>query len=107
MALGAYPAVTLAEARELVLAGQTLLASDIDPMAQRKAKAEAKRQAVTASQREVENSFSRSPGNGGRGGRKAKLHVMPRQSCGDWKRTSSQHSARSTSRPLQPPTCAK
>jgi integrase len=59
MALGEYPVRGLGEARELLLTGRKLLASGVDPMAQRKAKAEAKRQQSLASQREVEDSFER------------------------------------------------
>jgi len=59
MALGEYPVRGLGEARELLLAGRKLLASGIDPMAQRKAKVEAKQRQAAASQREVENSFER------------------------------------------------
>jgi integrase len=57
MALGEYPLVGLGVARELQLAGRKLLASGIDPMAERKAKGEAKRKEASASQREAENSF--------------------------------------------------
>jgi Arm DNA-binding domain len=59
MALGEYPLVSLAQVRELLLAARKTLASGIDPMVQRKAKAEAKREAVAVAQREVENSFEK------------------------------------------------
>jgi integrase len=50
MALGSYPVVTLARARELHLAARQLLASGKDPMAQRKAQ-------KTAAKISAENSF--------------------------------------------------
>jgi Arm DNA-binding domain len=42
MALGEYPIMSLARARELHFAGRKTLAAGIDPMAERKAKFEAK-----------------------------------------------------------------
>jgi len=42
MALGEYPIVSLAHARELHFAGRRTLATGIDPMAERKAKFETK-----------------------------------------------------------------
>ncbi len=52
MALGEYPFVNLEQARELNFAVRKTLAAGIDPMAERKAEAEAK-------QREAENSFEK------------------------------------------------
>jgi integrase len=57
MALGEYPLLNLGEAREIHFAARKLRASGIDPMEQRKAKAEAQQKAAAASQREVEDSF--------------------------------------------------
>jgi hypothetical protein len=51
MALGKYPAVTLAQARERHAAGRKLLAIGVDPMAERKAER-------TADQVSSENSFA-------------------------------------------------
>ena len=50
MTLGAYPYVSLADAREKYSGARTLLAKDIDPMAQRKA-------AKTAKKAKAQNSF--------------------------------------------------
>jgi Arm DNA-binding domain len=52
MALGEYPLVNVEQARELHFAVRKTLAAGIDPMAERKAEAEAK-------QREAENSFKK------------------------------------------------
>jgi hypothetical protein len=52
MALGEYPLVNVEQARELHFAVRKTLAAGIDPMAERKAEAEAK-------QREAENSFEK------------------------------------------------
>ena len=57
MALGEYPVVSLAEARDRHLAARKLLGSDVDPMAVRKAEAEAKQREAEAQERESENSF--------------------------------------------------
>jgi hypothetical protein len=57
MALGEYPVVSLAEARDRHLAARKLLGSDVDPMAMRKAEAEAKQREAEAQERETENSF--------------------------------------------------
>jgi integrase len=57
MALGEYPVVSLAEARDRHLAARKLLGSDVDPMAVRKAEAEAKQREAEAQERETENSF--------------------------------------------------
>jgi hypothetical protein len=53
MALGRYPIVGLARARELHLAGRKTLAAGIDPMAERKVK----QSEAEARQREIGNSF--------------------------------------------------
>lgn len=57
MALGEYPLVSLAVARERHLAARKLLAAGIDPMAERKAEAEAKQKETEAREREADNSF--------------------------------------------------
>jgi integrase len=59
MALGQYPIVSLAEARERHFAARKILAAGTDPMAERKAVAEAKRRESEARQREIENSFEK------------------------------------------------
>ena len=59
MALGEYPVVSLAQARDLHLAARKILASGIDPMAKRKAEAEAKQREVEAQERVAENSFEK------------------------------------------------
>jgi integrase len=59
MALGEYPLLTLAQAREYHLAARRTLARGIDPMAERKAEAEAKQQEAKALLREAENSFEK------------------------------------------------
>jgi len=59
MALGEYPMVSLAEARERHFAARKILAAGIDPMAERKAIAEAKQREAEARQREMENSFEK------------------------------------------------
>jgi len=56
-ALGEYPLVTLNQARELHFAVRKTLAAGIDPMAERKAEADAKQRRAEAQQREAENSF--------------------------------------------------
>jgi hypothetical protein len=57
MALGEYPLVTLHEARERHFIARKTLAAGIDPMAERKAEADAKQRQAAARQREAENSF--------------------------------------------------
>lgn len=57
MALGEYPVVSLAEARERYFAARKILVIGIDPMAKRKAEAETRQREATARQRETENSF--------------------------------------------------
>jgi Arm DNA-binding domain len=57
--LGEYPVVTLAQARDHHLTARKILASGIDPMAERKAEAGAKRREVEALEREAENSFEK------------------------------------------------
>lgn len=66
MALGEYPTVSLAQARERHLAARKMLALGIDPMAERRAEAEAKQKELEARktvaearQREAENSFEK------------------------------------------------
>jgi hypothetical protein len=57
MALGEYPLVTLAEARERTFNARKTLADGIDPMAAKKAVKEAVRAVAEAEQRDAENSF--------------------------------------------------
>jgi integrase len=57
MALGEYPVVGLAHARERHLAARKVLADGVDPMAERKAEAEAKQREIETLQREAENSL--------------------------------------------------
>jgi integrase len=59
MALGEYPVVSLAAARDHHLSARKILASGIDPMAQRKVEAEAKQREAEAQEREAENSFEK------------------------------------------------
>jgi hypothetical protein len=59
MSFGEYQFVTLQDARELQYAKRKTLAAGVDPMAKRKAEAEAKQTAVQAEQREAENSFEK------------------------------------------------
>lgn len=59
MALGEYPVVGLAQARELHLATRRTLIAGLDPMAERKSKAEAKQREADMRQREAEKSFER------------------------------------------------
>ena len=57
MALGEYPLVGVPAARERHLAARKVLASGIDPMAERKAEIETRQREAEARQRESENSF--------------------------------------------------
>ena len=57
MALGEYPVVSLAEARERHFAARKKLALGIDPMSERKAEAETKQREVEEREREAEKSF--------------------------------------------------
>ncbi len=59
MALGEYPLLTLAQAREHHLTARRTLALGVDPMAERKAEAEAKQREAQARQAESERSFER------------------------------------------------
>ena len=59
MALGEYPLLSLNDARELHFLARKTLAGGADPMAQRKAEAEAKQRQLTARQREAETSFEK------------------------------------------------
>jgi hypothetical protein len=56
MALGEYPVVNLAEARERHFAARKKVAADMDPMAERKAEAESRQRESGARQREAEKS---------------------------------------------------
>lgn len=57
MALGEYPLVPLSRARELHFAARKKLADGVDPMAERRAHAEAKQKEAETLQREAENSL--------------------------------------------------
>ena len=57
MALGDYPAVSLAQARERYFAARKKLVVGIDPMAERKAEVERRQREAKTRQREAENSF--------------------------------------------------
>ena len=59
MAFGEYPLVSLKDARELHFAARKMLASGVDPMAERKAEAESKQKEVETRQREAESSFEK------------------------------------------------
>lgn len=59
MAFGEYPVVSLKEARDLRFEARKTLAAGTDPMAERKAEAEAKQKETEARQREAENSFEK------------------------------------------------
>ncbi|MGB6194509.1 MAG: Arm DNA-binding domain-containing protein [Terracidiphilus sp.] len=54
MALGEYPLVTLAEAREQLVAVRKMQAAGVDPMAERKAESDAKQKLADAHKREAE-----------------------------------------------------
>lgn len=59
MAFGEYPVVSLKEVRDLHFEARKTLAAGSDPMAERKAEAEAKQKETEARQREAENSFEK------------------------------------------------
>lgn len=59
MALGEYPIVTLAEAREDHVAARKKVAAGIDPIAERKAEAESRKREIEEREREAENSFEK------------------------------------------------
>jgi integrase len=59
MALGEYPLVSLSGARDLHFAARKTLTAGVDPMAERKAEAEAKQRRTETQQREARNSFER------------------------------------------------
>jgi integrase len=59
MALGEYPIVTLAEARDGHVAGRKKLAAGIDPVLERKAEAENRKRETQEREREAENSFEK------------------------------------------------
>ena len=63
MALGEYPVVGLGRAREMHLAARKMLAAGMDPMAERKAEANAKQKEFEARQREAEHSFENIAGD--------------------------------------------
>jgi integrase len=59
MALGEYPIVNLAEARERHFAARKKVAAGIDPIAERKAETENRKREAEARQREAEKSFEK------------------------------------------------
>ncbi len=59
MTFGEYPMVTPKEARELHFVAKKLLATGVNPMAERKAESEARQQEAKAIQREIESSFEK------------------------------------------------
>lgn len=59
MALGEYPLVGLAQARELHFAARKTLAGGIDPMAERKAEIAAKQREAEFQRSQAEDSFER------------------------------------------------
>jgi hypothetical protein len=59
MTFGEYPLVGPKDARELHFAAKKLLATGINPMAERKAEAETKQQEAKALQREADSSFEK------------------------------------------------
>ena len=59
MSFGEYPHVGPKDARELHFAAKKLLATGVNPMAERKAGAEAKQQEAKAIQREADSSFEK------------------------------------------------
>ena len=59
MTFGEYPVVAPKDARELHFNAKKLLATGINPMAERKSEAEAKQQEAKALQREVDSSFEK------------------------------------------------
>jgi integrase len=59
MALGEYPIVNLAGARERHFAARKKVAAGIDPIVERKAEAESRKREAEARQREAENSFEK------------------------------------------------
>jgi len=59
MAFGEYPVVSLKDARDLHFSARKTLAAGVDPMAERKAEAEAKQKETEDRQREAENSFEK------------------------------------------------
>jgi hypothetical protein len=66
MALGEYPTVNLAEARERHFTAREKLAGGIDPVVERKAKAATRQREAEKRERETENSFSHASGTGPR-----------------------------------------
>ena len=88
MALGEYPLVTLKEARERHFAARKTLAAGIDPMAERKAEAEAKQREAEARQREAENSFENIARKWWEWWSVGKSPRHADTSCGVWRRTS-------------------
>ena len=82
MALGDYPVVSLAQARERYFAARKKLVVGIDPMAERKAEVETREREAKTRQREAENSFENIARNGGLW---ANHLVMLITSCGAYK----------------------
>ena len=77
MTFGEYPLVGPKDARELHFAAKKLLASGVNPMAERKAEAEAKQQEAKALERDADSSFEKTVRKWWEGGRSANLLVTP------------------------------
>ena len=91
MALARCPLVNLGHARELHFAARKTLATGIDPMAERKAEADAKQGESEARRREAENSFENVARKWWEWWSIGKSRVMRIPSCGVCKRTFSRH----------------
>jgi hypothetical protein len=85
--------VSLAQARDRHFAARKILASGIDPMAKRKAEAEAKQREVEAQEREAENSFERVARKWWDWWVTGKSNPILITSCGVWKQTFFRRSA--------------
>jgi Arm DNA-binding domain len=97
VALGEYPVVNLAQARERQLAACKKLAVDLHPMAKRKAEAETDSGKPKYGSVRPKTPLRISLANGGNGGLLASLRVTLTTSCDGWKRMSSQGSVTSLS----------
>ena len=87
MAIGEYPIVGLAQARERQFAERKKLDAGIDPMAERKAEAESRQREVEAVQRQAESSFERIARKWWRWWSAGKSPRMSITFCGAWKPT--------------------
>ena len=87
MAIGEYPIVRLAQARERRFAEYKKLDAGIDPMAERKAEAESRQREAEALQRQAESSFENIARKWWEWCLSASLPAMPITFCGAWKPT--------------------